>query len=70
MVITGNYVHSIYSSFTGNSKLFYMLHLFYLCTEILAVSSLFKCLIAIKCSESRVETLQIFLIGKKKSGND
>ena len=44
-----------------NSKLFYVLLLFCLYIEILAVSSWFKCLIAMKCSESRVETLQIFL---------
>ena len=41
------------------SKLLYILLLFCLYIEILALSSLFKCLIAIKCSESRVETLQI-----------
>ena len=44
------------------SKLFYILLLFCLYIEILAVSSFFKGLIAIKCSESRVETLQIFNI--------
>ena len=45
-----------------NTKLFYILLLFCLYIEILAVSSLFKCLIAIKCLESRVETLQIFYL--------
>ena len=43
-----------------NTKLFYILLLFCLYIEILAVLSLFICLIAIKCSEIRVETLQIF----------
>ena len=43
-----------------NIKLFYRLLLFCLYIEILAVSSLFKCLVATKCSESRVETLQNF----------
>ena len=45
-----------------NTKLFYILLLFCLYIEILAVSTLFKCLRAIKCSESRVETLQIFRV--------
>ena len=43
-----------------NTKLFYALFLFCLYLEILAVSSSFKWPIAMKCSESRVETLQIF----------
>ena len=44
-----------------NSKLFHILLLFCLYIEILDVSSLFKYLIAsTKCSESWVETLQIF----------
>ena len=43
-----------------NSKLFYTLLLFCLYIEILAFSSLFKYLITIKYSESRVEKLQIF----------
>ena len=47
--------------FLENSKLFYILLLFCLHIGILAGSSLFKCPIAIKCSESRVETLQNFL---------
>ena len=50
-----------------NSKLFYMLLLFSLCIEILAVLSLFNCLIAIKCSESRVETLQFFCFEKDQN---
>ena len=43
-----------------NTKLFFTLLLFCFYIEILAVSSLFKCLIAVEYSESRVETLQIF----------
>ena len=46
--------------FLENTELFYVLLFICLEVEILAVSSLFKCVIAIKCSESRVETLQIF----------
>ena len=45
-----------------NTELFYILLLFCLDIEILAISSLFKCLIAIKCSGSRLETLQIFIL--------
>ena len=52
-----------------NTKSFYILLLFWLYLEILAVSSLFKCLIAIECSESRVETLQIFYLIKKSLVN-
>ena len=43
-----------------NYKLFCTLLFFCLYIEILDVPSLFKCLIAIKCKGSRVETLQIF----------
>ena len=39
---------------------YYILLLHCLQIEILAVSILFKCLIAIKCSKIRVDTLQIF----------
>ena len=48
-----------------NIKLFYISLLFCLCVEILAVTSLFKCLIANKCLENRVETLQTFKITKE-----
>ena len=60
MVIIGNDVHSIYSYFSGKHK--FILHItgfFNIYIEILADSNLYKCLKAIKCSESRVETLQI-----------
>ena len=45
-----------------NAELLYILLFFCLHIEILAVSSLFKCLIAIKYSKSRVETHQIFIV--------
>ena len=61
MVITGNYVHRFIVLLLEYTKLFYVLFLFRLHIEILAVSSFLKCLTAIKCSESRVETLQIFI---------
>ena len=63
MAIIRNYMHSVYGSFAENIKLF--IHItFFVCLRIekLADSNFFKCLIAIKCSESRVETLQIFLV--------
>ena len=44
-----------------NTELLYVLLFFYLYIEILAVSGLFKCLIANKCSKNRVETLKIFI---------
>ena len=47
--------YRMYSIFTGVQERI-LIHI-----EILAVSSLFKYLIAIKCSESREETLQIFV---------
>ena len=43
-----------------NSKIFYIVLLLCLYIEKLAESSLFQCLIAIKCSESQVATLEIF----------
>ena len=46
--------------FLENTKLFYVLLFFNICIEILADSNLCKYLKAIKCSESRVSTLQIF----------
>ena len=61
MVIIGNNVHSIYSFLLENVKLFYTLRDFFN-IETLANSNLFKCLRAIKCSECRVETLEIFFI--------
>ena len=66
MAINGNYMHSTYSSFVG--KYYYFMHyFFFLCLriEIFIDSNLFKCLIAIKCFESRVETLKIFYTVKK-----
>ena len=47
-----------------NTKLFYIFLLFCLHIEILSISTLYKCLIAIKCSKSRMEILQIFSLGK------
>ena len=44
-----------------NDKLLFTLHLICLYIELLCDSNLFKCLIAIKCSENRVETLQFFI---------
>ena len=52
----------IYILLLENTTSFYILLLFCLYIEVLPVSSLFKCPIAIKCSESREETLQIFLV--------
>ena len=51
--------------FLENTELFYTLLLFCLQIETFAVSSLFKCPTANKCSESRVETLQIINIAYK-----
>ena len=63
MVITGNYMCMAFILLLlENTKLFYTLFLFCIYLEILSISSFFKCLITIKCSESRVETLQIFKI--------
>ena len=63
MVIIGNYVHSVYSSFVGKYwVILYITNIFFLLIEIFAVSSLFKFLTANKCLESRVKTLQIFYV--------
>ena len=47
-----------------NTKLFYVLLLFCLHIEILAVSTLYKCLKATKFSESRVGTFDYFLVAE------
>ena len=63
MTIIRNNVHSIYSSFflIKNIKLFRILYIFLnIYIEILAESHLYKCLKAIKSSECRLGTLQIF----------
>ena len=62
-VITGNDVRSIYIFYFWKTLNYFIYYIFYiLYIEILADSYLCKCLKAIKCSESRVETLQIFFL--------
>ena len=48
--------------FLENIKLFYILRFFRLFVEIFADSNLFKSLIAMKCSKTRVEVLQILTV--------
>ena len=64
IVSYGNDLYSIYSSFSGKHEIILYITFFfkYIYIEILADSDLGKCLKAIKCSERRVETLQIFSI--------
>ena len=59
MVITGNYVHRRIVLLPGNIKLSYTLCLDFVHIDLFTDSNLFKCLITIKRSESRIETLQI-----------
>ena len=54
--IIGNYVHSIYSSFTKNIKLFIHIMFFFVCLFVYVL----KYSLTQTCSESRVEALQIF----------
>ena len=62
IVIIGNGVHSICSSFSGKHQIILYIKGFFfnVYTEILADSNLCTCLKAIKCSESRLETFQNF----------
>ena len=62
MVIFGNNVHRSYNSFTKKHKTILRFTFYSIYILTLADLKLFKCLIAIKCSESRVETLQTFHI--------
>ena len=56
----GKYVHSIYSSFAGKHYFFYMLRFFVAFIKILAVSNLFKYLIAKKMfGKSKKKSIKI-----------
>ena len=56
MVIILNYVQNVYSSLTGKHEIILRTtSCLFVCAKLFPDSYLFKCLSAIKCSESRVE---------------